>query len=281
MATSISSDGYQEKLLLVRSPSPLLKDGLVTHIADERSTFSWKDALEQWNQYVTHFLNHGWKVVTVPPAEHLPDSVFVEDTVVVFPPVLPDAPTLIVLSNPGAPERKEEVEGTRETMRQLATDRPDLKVVAITGAGTLDGGDVLKDAHARVVYVGSGARTNPEGIRQLRAFLRPLGYVVKAVPMTKALHLKSAATALPDGTVLLHRDFIDDVTVFPSYIEVPEEHGVAVVALDDETVIMSSNAPRTAEMIRVRGYKVVTVNISEYQKLEGCPTCLSVRVRRR
>jgi len=113
-----------------------------------------------------------------------------------------------------------------------------------------------------------------------RDILRPYGYVVKAIPMTKALHLKSAATALPDGTVLLYKSLIDDVTVFPSYLEVPEEHGVAVVALDDHSVIMPSAAPRTAEMIRQRGYNVVALDITELERLEGCVTCLSVRFRR-
>jgi dimethylargininase len=60
---------------------------------------------------------------------------------------------------------------------------------------------------------------------------------------------------------------------------VPEEHGTAVVVLDDVTVLMSADAPETAELYRSRGLEVITTPITEFEKLEGCVTCLSVRVR--
>ncbi len=60
----------------------------------------------------------------------------------------------------------------------------------------------------------------------------------------------------------------------------PEEHGTAVVDLGDGAVVMSADAPRTAELLRARGLDVVTVPITEFEKLEGCVTCLSVRLRR-
>jgi dimethylargininase len=62
-------------------------------------------------------------------------------------------------------------------------------------------------------------------------------------------------------------------------VDVPEAHGSAVVVLDDSTVLMSADAPRTAELLRARGLEVITVPITEFEKLEGCVTCLSVRVR--
>jgi dimethylargininase len=102
---------------------------------------------------------------------------------------------------------------------------------------------------------------------------------VVAVPVTRALHLKSAVTALPDGTVIGHPDLVDHPEVFERYLPVPEHEGVAVVVLDDTSVLMSSAAPASARIFRERGYRVVTVGISEFEKLEGCVTCLSVRVR--
>lgn len=60
---------------------------------------------------------------------------------------------------------------------------------------------------------------------------------------------------------------------------VPEPHGTAVVCLSESELIISASAPRTAAMLRDFGYTVTEVEISEYEKLEGCPTCLSVRVR--
>jgi dimethylargininase len=67
--------------------------------------------------------------------------------------------------------------------------------------------------------------------------------------------------------------------VFPRFLAVPEEEGVAVVVLEPDTLLMSASAPKSAELIRSLGYRVITVEISEFEKLEGCVTCLSVRVR--
>ncbi|HMR21414.1 MAG TPA: N(G),N(G)-dimethylarginine dimethylaminohydrolase, partial [Micropruina sp.] len=102
---------------------------------------------------------------------------------------------------------------------------------------------------------------------------------VVPVPVTKALHLKSAVTALPDGVVIGYGPVVDDPAIFGSYLEVPEEPGAHVVLLDDHTVLMSDRAPRTAAMLGERGLQVVTVDIGEYEKLEGCVTCLSIRAR--
>jgi dimethylargininase len=129
------------------------------------------------------------------------------------------------------------------------------------------------------VYVGRSDRTNAEGVRQLRALLAPLGYVVVAVPVTKVLHLKTAVTALPDGTVIGYEPLVDDVRLFDRFRAVPEPEGSAVVVLSDDTVLLSAAAPQTAALIEDLGFTVVRVDISEFEKREGCVTCLSVRVR--
>lgn len=90
---------------------------------------------------------------------------------------------------------------------------------------------------------------------------------------------KSSVTALPDGTVIGYPDAVDDPSAFPAFLAGPEENGTAVVVLDDDTVLMSADAPQTAELFRGRGLNVITVPISEFEKLEGCVTCLSVRLR--
>jgi dimethylargininase len=99
------------------------------------------------------------------------------------------------------------------------------------------------------------------------------------VPVSKVLHLKSAVTALPDGTVVGYPPLVDDPSVWPTFLSVPEEGGAHVVLLDDETVLMSTSAPRSKELFESRGLRVVAVDISEFEKLEGCVTCLSVRLR--
>ena len=125
-----------------------------------------------------------------------------------------------------------------------------------------------------------GGRTNDEGIAQLASHLEPLGARVVTVPLTKVLHLKSAVTALPDGTVIGYEPVVDDPGVWRGrFLPVPEEPGAHVVLLDDDVLFMSSAAPQSAKLFEERGYRVVTVDISEFEKLEGCVTCLSVRLR--
>ena len=143
--------------------------------------------------------------------------------------------------------------------------------------GTLDGGDVLKVGST--IYVGQGGRTNAEGIAQLAAHLEPRGASVVTVPISKVLHLKSAVTALPDGTVIGFEPLVDDPSVFPRFLAVPEEGGSHVVLLGGNRLLMSTDAPRSAELFASLGYEPVQVDISEFVKLEGCVTCLSVRVR--
>jgi len=247
----------------VRRPSPRLADGLLTHI--ERSPADADIAMKEWDGYVRAFVDAGWGVSEVEPAPDCPDSVFVEDTVVVY-------GDLAVVARSGAVERRSETEGTENAVAELG-----YRIAHIDAPGVLDGGDVLK--HGGTVYVGQSGRTNADGIRQLAEYLAPFGATVIAVPVTKALHLKSAVTALPDGTVIGYEPVVDDPSVFQVFRPVPEESGAHVVLLGDGKLLMSSRAPETAALMRSRGYEPVLVDIGEFEKLEGSVTCLSVRLR--
>ncbi|MEJ3404355.1 dimethylargininase [Rathayibacter sp. YIM 133350] len=259
-----STDAGMRRIALVRAPAGNLSEGLLTH--REPSAVDTALADEQWDNYCAALAAEGWDVVEVEPAPELADSVFVEDAVVLF-------GDTAVIASPGAESRREEIIGAEAAVRGI----PGIRVERVEAPGTLDGGDVLKVGST--VYVGRSTRTNAEGIRQLRVLLAPLGYTVVAVPLTDALHLKSAATALPDGTVIGYRPLLADAGVFDRFIDAPEAAGAAVVELAPDTVLMSAAAPVTAGLLADLGYRVVTVDISEFEKLEGCVTCLSVRVR--
>ena len=247
---------------LVRRPAETLADGIVTHI--ERQPVDLDLAKRQWDGYVAALHRNGWPTVVIDGDDAMPDCVFVEDTVVMF-------GELAVITNPRQPTRNPEIVEVRRTIAELG-----IEAAAIT-VGTLDGGDVLKVGSQ--VYVGLSGTTNAAGIAHLERIIAPLGYAVTAVPLTKALHLKSAITALPDGTIIGYEPVVDDPGIFPSFVSVPEEPGSHVVILDDDLLLMSSRAPKTAEMLTDRGYRLELVDVSEYEKLEGCVTCLSVRVR--
>ena len=77
-----------------------------------------------------------------------------------------------------------------------------------------------------------------------------------------------------------HPDHVDDPLVFPAFLAVPEPAGAHVVLLDDGRLLMAADAPATADLYRSLGYDPVEVDISEFEKLDGCVTCLSVRIRR-
>jgi dimethylargininase len=231
----------------------------------ERTPVDVALAVQQWHGYVAALEANGWRTVPVDPAPGCPDSAFIEDTMVVF-------RDLAVLARPGADERKPEVAAAAAAIGALGYG-----TVAIQSPGTLDGGDVLKVGST--IYVGLGGRTNAEGIAQLAAAFEPLGATVVAVPIAKVLHLKSAVTALPDGTIIGWEPVVDDVDAFPNFLAMPEESGSHVVVLDDTTLLISADCPQSAALLEARGYSLVKVDISEYIKLEGCVTCLSVRLR--
>jgi dimethylargininase len=253
----------ERRIAIVRPPADNLADGQVTHV--ERSAINTDLANDQWDSYVAAFVDNGWDIVEVPVANDLADSVFIEDAVVLF-------GDTAVITSPGAESRRAEIVDAEKTVRDAG-----LRIERIQLPGTLDGGDVLKVGST--VYVGRGGRTNAEGIRQLRAIVAKLGFTVVAVPVTKALHLKSAVTALPDGTIIGYPAVVDDPALFDRFLAMPEEGGAHVVTLAPDTVLMASSAPASAALVADLGYRVVTVDISEFEKLEGCVTCLSVRLR--
>jgi dimethylargininase len=239
-----------------------MADGIVTF--GERAEVDPELALKQHAAYVEALTGAGWSIREVAPADELPDSAFVEDTVVV-------CGRLAVLARPGAPERLPEVAGAGEALRALG-----LELARIEAPGTLDGGDVLQVG--TTLYVGRGGRTNAEGIEQLRVLVEPHGFEVVAVALDGVLHLKSAVTALPDGTVIAAEPSQVDAAVFPSLRAVPEEAGSHVVLLGGNRVLMAASAPRSAELLADWGFEPVVVDIGEFEKMEGCVTCLSVLV---
>lgn len=260
----MSSPGLSDmSRALVRRPGPLLADGLVTH--QDRVAIDNQLAGTQWQEYVKALEAHGWETTEITSADDCADAVFIEDALVVF-------DQIAVITRPGAESRRGETSGA-----EAAALAAGLEIHHITEPGTLDGGDVLKVG--RDVYVGVGGRTTAPAVAQLAVLLSPHGWLVRPVPVHKVLHLKSAVTALPDGTVIGYLPLVDDPSAFERFLEVPEPAGSHVVLLGEDRLLMSSDAPQSAELFRSMGYEPIIVDISEFEKLEGCVTCLSVRIR--
>ncbi len=250
---------------VVRVPSPRLAEGEVTHL--ERTPLDVTLARAQHAAYVGVLHAHGLRIVEAPPLDDHPDGIFVEDALVVI-------GGTAVLTRPGAPSRRGEVDSLVPVVQSLG-----LPVQRIAAPGTLDGGDVLLTA--RHVFVGRSTRTDDAGRRQLEPAAHAAGLAVVAVPVTRCLHLKSAVTALPDGSLLAVAGWLDlDVFRSLGYTvhETDEPSGGDVLCLDG-TVVLPADATRTAASVRALGFPVEPVDVSELQKVEAGVTCMSVVLR--
>ena len=208
----------------------------------------------------------GCEVRSLPALESHPDSVFVEDTALVF-------DELAVLTQPGADSRRGEVESVGAALERY---RP---LARITGTATIDGGDVLRIG--REVYVGRSARSNDEGIRQLADLLRPHAYRVQAVPTRDCLHLKSAVTQVAPDTVLVQPRWLAAMPfghLRVIEVDASEEHA-ANALLAGEGLVYPDCFPRTQDRLEQAGIAVSVVDVSELQKAEGAVTCCSLLVR--
>jgi dimethylargininase len=245
---------------LVRRPSPRLADGIVTYI--DRRPVDAGLAARQHEAYVAGLESAGWRVRWLPPADDLPDAVFVEDTVVV-------CDDLAVLARPGVPERAPEIASMERTVGELG-----LEITRIDD-GILDGGDVLQVGNT--VYAGRSARTNENAVCQLTRLVATRGRRVVPVALRDCLHLKTAMTALPDGSLIGVPQLVD-TSALP-YLRVAQEPaGAHVLVLGEKQVLLAASAPRTADQLAGEGYDVTVVDIGEFEKLEGCVTCLSVLI---
>lgn len=246
---------------LTRRPSPELDRGVRTHL--DYAPVDPVLAARQYLVYQEALASAGWRVREVEADPGRPDSVFVEDTLVV-------CEDLGVLTRPGEPSRREEVHGSEKAVRELG-----LRVARIEAPGHLEGGDVLQVG--TTVYVGLGGRTDAEGADQLGRLLAPMGRKVRTVPLGQVLHLKSAVTALPDGTLVGLPDLVETAAL-PPVRPVAEEAGAHVLPLGGREVLVSAAARESVHRLTGDHWRVLPVDISEFEKLEGCVTCLSVLV---
>ncbi len=250
-------------IALTRPVSPTLADCELTHL--ERVMIDVERAARQHAGYEAALRSLGVVIVPIAAAPDHPDAVFVEDTAI----VLDD---LAVITRPGAESRRGELDGVASV---LGAYRP---LVAMSASATLDGGDVIR--LGRTLYVGRSSRTNDAGIEQLRRVVARHDYLVVAVDFARCLHLKSAATAIGDDAVLINPAWVS-ASAFPGcdavMVHASEPHGANALRIGD-SVIYSSQYPRTGALLGRRGLRVCEVDLSELAKAEGAVTCCSLIV---
>ncbi|WP_281659775.1 arginine deiminase family protein, partial [Microvirgula aerodenitrificans] len=174
---------------------------------------------------------------------------------------------------PGAETRREETEIIVETIERFYPG----KVERITAPGTVEAGDIMMvGSH---FYIGQSARTNAEGARQMIAILERHGMTGSVVKLEKVLHLKTGLAYLEHNNLLACGEFITKPE-FQSFniIEIPEEESYAANCIwVNERVIMPSGYPVTRDKIAKLGYQVIEVDTSEYRKVDGGVSCMSLR----
>ena len=261
----MNPDPRPSTLALTRPVSPTLDRCELAH--HDRVPIDVERAAAQHAAYEAALEAAGLEVVRVSAAPELPDAVFIEDTAVVLEDVA-------VLALPGAASRRPEVPAVAEALRAY---RP---LAAIEAPATLDGGDVL--VMGRRLFVGESGRTNAEGRAQLRSILEPEGYEVRPVALSGCLHLKSAATAVSDDTVLLNPGWVDPASFEGCRtVEVAagEPRAGNVMRLP-AGVLMAAGQPATAARLRALDVRVTTVDVSELMKAEAGVTCCALLVAR-
>jgi dimethylargininase len=247
---------------LVRKPCRNMVNGLSTA---GQGAPDYEKALDQHNAYVGALQSCGLAVTVLEADEAYPDSVFVEDTAVL-------SEKMAVITRPGAPSRRGE---ERAVALALGGFYPGLE--AIQAPGTLEGGDVMR-AGGRF-YVGLSARTNEDGTRQFAAILQRCGYEMVAVPLRDVLHLKTGISYLENNRLLACGEFLGHplLSAF-TIIPVPAAESYAANSLwVNGRVLVPSGFPRTKAAIEEAEYATVPLDVSEFRKLDGGLSCLSLR----
>ena len=253
------------KNAIVKIPCKAMVEGITS--APELGKPIYELALKQHSAYIEALKSCGVAVSILPPDEEFPDSCFVEDPVVV-------TRKCAIVTNPGAPTRnKETLALIPEIGKFYAADC----IEYIKPPGTLEGGDVMMVGDH--FYVGRSARTNGEGIRQFIEILEKYGFTGSEVKLEEVLHLKTGVNYIENNNLLVCGEFINkkEFEKFNKII-IPEEEAYAANCIwMNGTVIIPEGYPSVYEAVKKAGYKIITVDTSEYRKLDGGLSCLSLR----
>ena len=226
----------------------------------------YEKAREQHDRYVGALKRCGLEVISLDADEEYPDSIFIEDTAVV-------TDRCAIVANPGAEGRRGEVRAVEEALPRLYEN-----VERIAGPGTLDGGDVLQVGEH--FYVGLKRRTNREGAEQLAEILRGHGFGVTFVGLRRFLHLKTGVAYLGGEDLVVAGELVeeDEFAGFDRIVVEPEEEYAANCIRVNDHVLVAAGYERTSEKIAGRGYEVIELDVSEFRKVDGGLSCLSLRL---
>ena len=247
---------------IVRTPCRAMVNGLTTA---NLGLPDYELALAQHAAYVEALEACGLEVTTLPPDDAFPDSTFVEDAALL-------THSCAVITRPGASSRRGETASIREIIAGFYDD-----METIGTPGTLEAGDVMMAGEH--FYIGLSGRTNANGAEQLIDILVRHGMNGSVVAMDEMLHLKTGLSYLENGYLLAAGEFLDN-PMFKDFHLLPVDDSEAYAANSlwlNGTVLVPAGFPNTLELIEQAGFPVLEVDVSEFRKLDGGLSCLSLR----
>ena len=220
-------------------------------------------ARNQHKVYCETLEHLGLKLINLAADNSLPDCCFVEDTAIVV-------DELAIITSPGVTSRVAETIAMEEALKPIR------KIYSINSPGTIEGGDALRID--KKIYIGVSSRTNVEGIKQASEILSPYGYNIIPVCINGTLHLKSVVTYLGENTIILAEGHLDE-TIFSEYdkVIVPVEEAYCANCLEiNGKVLIPKGYPYTKSLLVQKGFDVIELEMSEFEKADGALTCKSI-----
>ncbi len=258
----MTSDKPKFSKAVVRKPGRSLINGLTTA---NLGTPDYEKALEQHAQYCQALETCGLKVVVLEANEQYPDSTFVEDTALL-------TPQCAIITNPGAASRTGETADVRPVLERYYEN-----IETIETPGTVEGGDIMMVGPH--FYIGLSQRTNLDGAQQMIAILERYGLSGSLVELEKVLHLKTGLAYLENGNLVAAGAFLDkqEFQAFDILAIDDEESYAANCIWVNDKVLIPKGFPRAKKTISQAGYATLEVDVSEFRKLDGGLSCLSLR----
>jgi len=250
------------KNAIVRTPCPRLLEGLTTANLGKPI---YSKAISQHLNYINALELCGLKVTILESDNNFPDSTFVEDVAIL-------CEKCVIITNPGAISRKGEQQKVEEVLRKFYKN-----IEKISDPGTLEGGDIMKVENH--FYIGLSNRTNENGASQLIKILEKYGYTGSTVKLNEFLHLKSGINYIGNDIFVATGEFIKHKAFEGKKIlkvEKDEEYASNMLNINGK-IILPYGFNKTKKMIQEAGFSVIEVDTSEFRKIDGGLSCLSLR----
>ncbi|MBT3315122.1 MAG: N(G),N(G)-dimethylarginine dimethylaminohydrolase [Anaerolineae bacterium] len=247
---------------IVRKPGKSLVNGLSSA---DLGIPNYKKALAQHAEYTKALESCGLEVVVMEEVEEYPDSTFIEDAALL-------TADCAIITNPGAPSRKGEIANVKTILGRYYVN-----IEEVSAPGTVEGGDIMMvGSH---FYIGLSERTNLNGANQVITILEKYGMSGSVIELKKVLHLKTGISYLEENNLVASGEFLkkEELQSF-NILEIDGDESYAANCIwVNNKVLIPKGYPKAKNTIESAGYSTIEIDVSEFQKLDGGLSCLSLR----